>query len=94
LQRFSQLNRDYRELTEAHRGCGDISDRLKEVEEERDARVASHDKLLKEFRALEDEVSAASTRQEGLVEQLEEMEKDKNEWRSTTSSQAAKIKEL
>jgi hypothetical protein len=39
-------------------------------------------------------VSAASTRQEGLVEQLEEMERDKNEWRSTASSQAAKIKEM
>ena len=94
LQRFSQLNRDHRELTEVHMGCGDLSEKLKEVEEERDAGVAKFDKLLKEFHALEDEVSAASTRQEGLVEQLEEMEKDKNEWRSTASSQAARIKEL
>lgn len=91
LQRFGQLNRDHRELSEVHDGCGD---RLRKVETERDAKVQSFDKLLKEFRALEDEVSAASTRQEGLVEQLEEMEKNRNEWQSTASSQAAKIREL
>ena len=94
LGRFSQLNRDFRELTEVHDGCVDLSGKLKEVEEERDAKAQNFDKLLKEFHALEDEVSAASTRQEGLVEQLEEMERDKNEWRSTASSQAARIKEL
>lgn len=94
LRRFSQLNRDYRELTEVHMGCGDLSEKLRGVEEERDASVAKFDKIFKEFRDLEDEVSAASARQEGLVEQLEEMEKDKNEWRSTASSQAARIKEL
>ena len=91
LQRFGQLNRDHRELSEVHMGCGD---RLKKAETERDAKTKSFDKLLKEFRALEDEVSAASTRQEGLVEQLEEMEKNRNEWQSTASSQAAKIREL
>lgn len=94
LRRFSQLNRDHRELTEAHIGCGDLSGKLKEAEEERDAGVAKFDKLLQEFHTLEDEVSAASTRQEGLVEQLEEMEKNRNVWQSTASSQAAKIREL
>lgn len=94
LQRFCQLNRDYRELTEAHMECGGLSEKLKGVEEERDAGVVKFEKLLKEFHALEDEVSAASTRQEGLVEQLEEMERNRNEWQSTASSQAAKIREL
>ena len=94
LRRFSQLNRDHRELTEVHMGCGDLSEKQKEVEEDRDASVAKFNKLLQEFRALEDEVSAASTRQEGLVEQLEEMEKNRNEWQSTASSQAARIREL
>ena len=75
-------------------GCSDLAERLKEVEEERDAGIAKFDKLFEEFHALEDEVSAASTRQEGLVEQLEEMEREKNEWRSTASSQATRIKEL
>ena len=94
MQHFSQLNRDYRESTEVHRGCADLSDRLKEVEGERDAKAKSFDKLLKEFRALEDEVSAASTRQEGLVEQLDERDRELNEWRSTASSQATRIREL
>ena len=54
--------------------------------------------MLKELRALEDEQqeerAAASTREKGLVDQLEEIEKEKNEATSQSASQVYKIGEL
>ena len=90
LKRFSQLNRDYRELEATHGECESVSDRLKAVEEERDVQIAKFETLLKELRALEDEQqeerAAASTREKGLIDQLEEIEKEKNEATSLSAS--------
>ena len=94
LKRFAQLKRDYQELSMAHEGCGPLAEKLAQVEKERDSKAAEFNKLMVEFKQLEDEVSSASARQEGLEEQLEDLGREKNEWMSTASSQAAQIREL
>ena len=95
LKRFSQLNRDHRELKATHDECESIADGLKD---ERDAHIEKFETLLKEFRVLEkeqqEERTAASIREKGLVDQLEEIEKEKNEATSLTASQISRIEEL
>lgn len=94
FKRFSQLNRDYRELEAVHQGCSTLTEKLQLAEEEHNVHVEKFEALMKEFRDLEDEVAASSVRTDGLTEQLEEMEKDRKNWMKVASNQASQIKEL
>nr|GEU82311.1 hypothetical protein [Tanacetum cinerariifolium] len=94
LRWYEALNDDYMEFYESHRSCKDVSDRLTETQNQLVDVIRNRNNLADDHKNLQQEHLGYASKEAGLIEKLDVVEKEKDDLLDKNREQEERIKRL